>query len=222
MEINEEKYLKTVLKTLDVKLEECLARAKSLTAKLKEKMQYAKDNYNELSRGEDFSAIMVQVNETELLEHDAYNEVKKIERQKVIPYFARVDFSENLSSTQKIYIGIGNVTSGEKILVVDWRAPVSSLYYDYEIGKASYTANGQKHEGEITLKRQYKIEDGQLINYFDSDVTVNDEILRQILSKNVSTKMKQIVSSIQKEQTQLTLKKSYSLVQRNSLNTNIT
>lgn len=205
MEIDEQKYLKKVLKTIDAKLKECIERAENLTKKLKEKMSYAKENYNELSRGEDFSSVMVQINETELLEHEAHSEAKKIERQKDLPYFARVDFNQN-SNTQKVYIGIGNIINGQKILVVDWRAPVSSLYYDYEVGKASYTANGQEHTGEITLKRQYKIEDGQLLNYFDSDVTVNDEILRQILSKNVSTKMKQIVSSIQKEQNQIVRK----------------
>lgn len=207
MEINEQKYLKIVLKTIDAKLAECKQRAESLTAKLKEKMRYTKENFSELSRGGDLSAIGVQINETELLEHEAHNEVRKIERQKALPYFARVDFLANgTTNTQNIYIGIGNVTSGQKILVVDWRAPVSSLYYDYEIGKASFMASEKKIDGEITLKRQYKIENGQLINYFDSDVTVNDEILRDILSRNVSTKMKQIVSSIQKEQNQIVRK----------------
>lgn len=205
MEINEQKYLKTVLKALDLSLKEHLTRANNLSDKLKEKMRYAKENYNELSRGEDFSSIMVQINETETLEHDAYSEVRKIERQLNLPYFARVDFSQD-ETIQKIYIGIGNVISNQKILVVDWRAPISSLYYDYEVGKASYVANGKQHIGEITLKRQYKIENGQLINYFNSDITVNDEILRNILSQNVSIKMKQIVSTIQKEQNQIVRK----------------
>lgn len=206
MEINEKQYLKTVLKTLDKNLENATARADNLTTQLKERMKYTKENYGELSRGEDISAVMVQINETELLEHEAHNEIKKIKRQKELPYFARVDFKQQNQKSQKIYIGIGNIIREQKIYVVDWRAPVSSLYYDYELGRASYTANSKLHEGEITLKRQYKIEDGQLINYFDSDVTVNDEILRQILSRNVSTKMKQIVSSIQREQNQIVRK----------------
>lgn len=205
MDIKEERYLKNVLKVIDTKLKEKVERANNLTALLKEKMSYAKENYGELSRGEDISAVMVQINETELLEHEAHKEIKRLKRQRDLPYFARVDFAQS-DCTQKIYIGIGNLTKEDKILVVDWRTPVSSLYYDYEIGKASYTANGHVFEGEITLKRQYKIENGQLINYFDSDVTVNDQILRDILSCNVSTKMKQIVSSIQREQNQIVRK----------------
>lgn len=207
MEINEQKYLKTVLKTIDTALEKSLKRATQLTEQLKAKMQNTKENFSELLRGEDLGPAMVHINETEMLEHEAYKELERLKRQRKLPYFARVDFASNTTkTTQKIYIGIGNITDEQRLLVVDWRAPVSSLYYDYEIGKASYSINGQRNDGEIVLKRQYKIEDGQLINYFDSDVTVNDEILRNLLSQNVSTKMKQIVSSIQGEQNQIVRK----------------
>ena len=201
MEINEQKYLKTVLKTLEGRLTKCKKRANELSSQLKDAVKYKAENFYELSRGGDLSAVMVQINETELLEHDMQKEINKISRQKELPYFARVDFRPaKKTATQKVYIGIGNIISGQKLLVVDWRAPVSSLYYDYEKGPASYTADDITYNGEILLKRQYKIEDGQLINYFDSDIAINDEILKDILSKNVSTKMKQIVSSIQKEQ----------------------
>ena len=83
---------------------------------------------------------------------------------------------------------------------MDWRTPIASMYYEYELGKASYQANEKSVEGEITLKRQYKIENQQLLSYFDTNLTINDEILQEILSKHASDKMRQIVSTIQKEQ----------------------
>lgn len=128
---------------------------------------------------------------------------KRLETQLQKPYFARIDFAENQKNPQKIYIGLGFVQDGQNPLVCDWRAPISSMYYEYETGKASYDCEDGKIEGAILLKRQFNIEDQKIKFYIDTKETINDGLLQEVLSKNTSSKMKEIVSTIQKEQNKL-------------------
>ncbi|WP_326998740.1 RNA polymerase recycling motor HelD [Cohnella kolymensis] len=92
---------------------------------------------------------------------------------------------------------------GETFYVYDWRAPVSSLFYDHEPGPASYTTPDGENEGELTLKRQFVIRGGQMKHVFDTSETVGDEILQAVLSEGSDTAMKSIVATIQKEQNQI-------------------
>lgn len=134
-----------------------------------------------------------------------YSKKKKLARMVQNPYFGRVDFLEDESpenSPEKIYLGLGGLFDSEKgeNLVYDWRAPISSLFYDYEVGPASYQCPAGLIEGKISLKRQYKIINGVLEYMFDCQLKIDDEILQEILSKNVDEKMRNIVASIQREQ----------------------
>ena len=121
------------------------------------------------------------------------------------PYFGRIDFSEaHYNDTDKIYIGIGSLASEDnEFLVYDWRAPVSSMFYDYGLGDAAYTCPAGVIKGTITLKRQYKIADGHIQYMFDSDLTIDDDILKELLAKSVDDKMHTIVNSIQRDQNQI-------------------
>lgn len=120
------------------------------------------------------------------------------------PYFARIDFtSEADGQTKSIYIGKNGVIQDSEIVVTDWRAPISSLYYDAEIGKCSYNAPDGDISGEMTLKRQYEIEKGELLEYFDVDLVSNDELLQKYLNTNNDARLKSIVSTIQKEQNEV-------------------
>lgn len=83
---------------------------------------------------------------------------------------------------------------------MDWRAPISSLFYDYEIGKASYFVEDEERAVELLAKNQIKIEHGKLQYVIDSSLKIDDEILQEALSHNTSEKMKNVVSTIQKEQ----------------------
>lgn len=119
------------------------------------------------------------------------------------PYFARVDFREvNEKSTEKIYIGLYSFidTDSMEVIIHDWRAPVSSVFYEYELGKAEYRTHEGSVLGEVSMKRQFKIKDSELLYMFDSSVKIDDEILQEILSGSASEKMKNIVTTIQKEQ----------------------
>lgn len=131
---------------------------------------------------------------------------KKIQRYSKMlksPYFGRFDFIEaDYEDVEKIYIGIGNLMdeATDEIFVYDWRAPISSIFYRCELGQGYYDSPVGKIEGEVLLKRQYKIQDSKLKYFFDSSIRINDEILQEVLSCNSSAKMKSIVETIQKEQ----------------------
>lgn len=119
------------------------------------------------------------------------------------PYFGRFDFIEKgYDDLEKVYIGPYNLLDSktDEILVYDWRAPISSIFYRCELGKGAYRSPIGMISGEILLKRQYKIQDSKLKYFFDSSIRINDEILQEVLSRNASSKMRSIVETIQKEQ----------------------
>lgn len=124
-----------------------------------------------------------------------------------IPYFGRIDFKEKTveSKVLPVYIGIHSFydSNSKKSLIYDWRAPISSMFYDYELGLASYISPKEKIEGSISLKRQYRIRKGQMEYMLESSLTIHDDILQKELSSNANDKMKNIVVSIQREQNQI-------------------
>ncbi|MDO4740056.1 MAG: AAA family ATPase [Eubacteriales bacterium] len=134
----------------------------------------------------------------------AFNEdmVRRYERMLLTPFFARVDFAEeNAPEAEQIVIGLYSLRDENgRIAVHDWRAPVCSLYYDAQPGPASYLCPEGEIQGTLTLKRQYKMQDGRLEYFVDTDVSIDDEMLLDILSRATSRHMRQIVSTIQREQ----------------------
>lgn len=134
-------------------------------------------------------------------------ELQTLDRLKDSPYFGRIDFVENgeNETVDSIYIGVASLMDekDEDFLIYDWRAPISSLYYDYPPGKASYQAVDQVIDGQITLKRQYIIKQGQLKGMFNTGLTIGDRLLQSVLGTNADTKMKSIVATIQQEQNQI-------------------
>lgn len=135
-----------------------------------------------------------------------YEQLKTLKRLRNTPYFGRVDFLENgEDTTEQIYIGIGSLMdeNDEQFLVYDWRAPISSLYYDYSPGPAQYETPEGTIEGEMELKRQFIIENGHIKGLFDTGVTIVDDLLQEVLGNNANTQMKSIVATIQKEQNRI-------------------
>lgn len=126
--------------------------------------------------------------------------IRNLKQAIKVPYFARVDFKTDKTS-EKIYIGKTNIFDEElNVAVADWRAPISSIYYDGRIGKTKYECPEGIVEGELKLKRVYTIEEGRLLEYNDIDVTTNDELLQDCLKENSDTRLKNIISTIQSEQ----------------------
>lgn len=128
---------------------------------------------------------------------------KKLLKVQYSPYFGRVDFKENGEEEKPIYIGLTNVQKDLNYLVYDWRSPIASLFYDYGIGPCMYEAPDGEINGYMSLRRQYKIENGELIRVFDNDLNVVDECLQEVLSESSSEKMKNIVNTIQSEQNEI-------------------
>lgn len=127
--------------------------------------------------------------------------LKKYRKLVVSPYFGRIDFAEEGGEPERIYLGIGSLMEDDgTFLIYDWRAPISSLYYDGAPGPASFETPAGNVSGEMTLKRQFVINDGIIEVMFDTGVTIGDELLQQVLSHSADDRMKSIVATIQKEQ----------------------
>ncbi|QGH36142.1 AAA family ATPase [Gracilibacillus salitolerans] len=136
----------------------------------------------------------------------ASKRLSTLSRMQEVPYFGRIDFMEEGTSTpEQIYIGISTLrdSSGEDFLIYDWRAPVSSVYYDYQPGPAKYKTPEGVIEGILEKKWQYLTRGGVLQSMFDTSLTIGDEILQQVLGKGTDKQMHNIVATIQQEQNKI-------------------
>lgn len=129
----------------------------------------------------------------------------RLEKQKKNPYFTRVDFVYDGEQTaEKIYIGSFSFsTKEERLLIYDWRAPIASIFYDYDLGKAHFQTPAGTASGDIQRKRQIKFKDGTIDYVVESDTTVFDEVLQNELRQQKGGQMSTIISTIQKEQNQV-------------------
>ncbi len=127
--------------------------------------------------------------------------LKLIKRLYDKPYFARLDFTSDNNIYEKCYIGkVGVSDENSKIITVDWRAPVASMYYDSNLGEASYEAPEGIIKGNLSIKRQFNIEEGQIVTFQDVDSVSNDDMLKPFLNANADNRLKNIVATIQAEQ----------------------
>ena len=128
--------------------------------------------------------------------------ITNIARMKEKPYFARIDFKEDKKpNKEKLYIGkVGVIDLDGKVVITDWRAPVSTLYYDANLGKVEYNAPEGKIKGELSLKRQIIIQNKNVEEIFDVDSVSDDELLKPYLGASADNRLKNIVASIQSEQ----------------------
>lgn len=201
------KYLNEIINLLKYKLEYETSNLEDQKADLIESRREMWENTTHSSADFDklsdlnqyLSALQAQTfTYTELAKR-----ISKYEKMLDSPYFARIDFTEEgYDDTEKIYIGLFNLMDEEthEIKVYDWRAPISSIYYRNEVGPVEYKAPVGLIKGFVSLKRQYKITKGQMEYFFDSNINILDEMLMVALSKNMTSKMKTIVETIQKQQ----------------------
>lgn len=189
------------------KLDNALEKAENSVDKLDRDYMDAK-LYMVKNRGEIDPHEMFQ-NELALKQIDSYGAfmVKlrdKIAKMKDSPYFARIDFKlKDEDDDSKYYIGRFAFDYENELLILDWRSPMASMFYDCEIGPAGYNAPLGWIDGEITRKRQFKIKNGTLEYVLESSMNIQDDILQQELSNTSDEKMKSIISTIQKEQNQI-------------------
>lgn len=130
---------------------------------------------------------------------------KQLDTLKILndsPYFGRIDIQDpDETEPETLYIGTASlVDDNHDFLIYDWRAPISSIYYNGALGKVSYQTPMGNEETELLKKRQFTIENGKIINMFDTNETVGDEILQNVLGEHSDEYMRNIVATIQKEQ----------------------
>ncbi|WP_370295514.1 RNA polymerase recycling motor HelD [Rossellomorea marisflavi] len=133
-------------------------------------------------------------------------ELDSLEKARSKPYFARIDFRHDGSQQfEKHYIGKTSLyqRDNQEQIIVDWRSPIANLYYEGRIGDVSYDAEGETYTGDLSLKRQYMIEEGKLEEVRDIDLTTTDELLQDSLAKSSSNRLTEIISTIQEEQNRI-------------------
>lgn len=207
---NQHEELEYLEKTLSLIKENLQEEKELLNSKLSSVIAAGREMWEEVSHSsENFDEVPERnhfLNESRIKARDyisTENQIKKLNKLLNSPYFGRFDFIEDdFDDTEKIYVGLSSLIDNETsdILVYDWRAPISSIYYRSELGKCFYKSPAGIVSGNILLKRQYKIKDSKLKYFFDSSIKINDEMLQEVLSQNASDKMKTIVQTIQKEQ----------------------
>lgn len=204
-EKKEKQYLHTLLKKVDTRLyeiREAIQLKSNEVASMNKHMQEHKTDMDHLEKNNMREAIF---NYSLQGEHSVENS-KRLHRLKDTAYFGRIDFKDKQSlDLRNIYVGVSNFQDSNttKNLVYDWRAPISSLFYDFELGDGQYESLSGIVEGEILLKRQFRIRKGEMEYMLDTDLTIHDEVLQKELNRSSSAKMKNIVATIQKEQNEI-------------------
>lgn len=117
-------------------------------------------------------------------------------------YFGRIDIHENgEEDSETLYIGTSSlVDENQDFLIYDWRAPISSIYYNGTLGPVSYETPMGEQFAELKKKRQFIIKKGVITNMFDTNETIGDEILQSVLGEHSDEYMRNIVATIQAEQ----------------------
>lgn len=201
-EKEEKAYLKNLLKKVDGAIRFINERIQSQSNEVKylnTHLQEFKTDMDHLEK----NAMREAITNTAALGDHSVDKKKRLVRLLNVPYFGRIDFTEKgKTNPAPIYVGVHNFRDDEKNmnLVYDWRAPISSMFYDFELGGAFYETSESKIEGTIELKRQYRIRRGEMEYMLDSDITIQDDVLQKELNQATSGKMKNIVATIQREQ----------------------
>lgn len=200
-------FLEEIKEKLNRRIEELTCTLKEGEKDIANMQEYYWENYTEM----DEYGYENYDNQQALFRQASANKEKsklihRFEKMQDSPFFGRVDFLfEDEDEAETFYIGIGNFAekTGSVPLIYDWRAPVSSLFYDFDKGPAYYEAPAGLIEGEIESKWQYKIRNGKMVYGFESDMMIDDEILKQELGSNGDVQLKNIVRTIQKEQNEI-------------------
>lgn len=209
----EEKHLSEVLDKVDTAITKAENDANNAE---KDRGAIQKNFYNDVRintssySGMMDTAISIRQQQQMLSEREnswqhATKRLTTFKQMKKRPYFARIDFHENgEKKDETIYIGLGSFSdTPDHFLIYDWRAPISSVYYDGNMGEVEYATPDGTQKVDLKLKRQFTIEDGKLLSVYDTDETIGDQMLLNALGSQSDVKMKSIVSTIQREQNKI-------------------
>ena len=190
----EEKHLKDCVKVIKQNIEKYAKQEAVLAGDIKEMY----DHYHD-----DSPEIYTELSNTMTMHGSIQMALNKNRKALQKPYFGRIDYIDHEDDKKSsLYLGKhGVMKSATEIEVVDWRAPISSVYYESEVGACNYQVpEGEKREITLELKRTYEIDKEHLVDFYDSEVVANDELLTKYLAKNKEAVLGEIIATIQKEQ----------------------
>jgi DNA helicase II / ATP-dependent DNA helicase PcrA len=199
-EREEREYLEIIKERLALAIQRVDDRVKHYSAELRQNKEYIHEHQSGMDEA-DMVAAGQSINRIAFTGESAVGRRRKLLKLIDSPYFGRIDFEAD-NETAPIYIGIYTFfdETERANLIYDWRAPVSSMFYDFELGEAWYETPSGKISGNILLKRQYKIREGKMEFMIENGVNIDDEVLQKELTKSSDDKMKNIVATIQRDQ----------------------
>lgn len=199
-EQEEREHLEAVKEKLLLALRRVDDTVKQFSAELRQNKEYIYEHQSGMDDA-DMVAAGQSINRMAFTGESAVARKRKLLKLRESPYFGRIDFT-TAGETSPVYIGIYSFSDETQRanLIYDWRTPIASMFYDFELGEASYTTPSGKISGEIVLKRQYKIREGRMEFMIENGVNIHDDILQKELSKSSDDKMKNIVATIQRDQ----------------------
>ena len=201
-EQEEREHLEIVKEKLLIAIRRADESVKQFSTELRQNKEYIYENQSGMDEADMVSAGQ-SINRMAYTGESAVARKRKLLKLIDSPYFGRIDFTTGAPpETNVIYIGIYSFAdqSQRVNLIYDWRAPISSMFYDYELGRASYETPAGPADGEIVLKRQYRIADGKMEFMLENAVSILDGVLQEELSRSSDERMKNIVATIQRDQ----------------------
>jgi len=199
-EKDEREYLELIKEKLLLATRRVDKNVRDLSEELRQNKQYIYEHQSGLDEA-DMVAADQSMNRMASTGESAVIRRRRLMKLQQSPYFGRIDFESN-GEQLPVYIGIHTFfdETERANLIYDWRAPISSMFYDFELGPAHYETPSGKVEGAIHLKRQYKVVDGRMEYMIENAINIQDELLQRELSKSADDKMKNIVATIQRDQ----------------------
>ena len=201
-EQDERNYLEEIKERLSLALHRVANRVREYSEELRQNKQYIYEHQSGLDEA-DMVAAGQSINRMVYTGEGAVDRRRKLLKLVSSPYFGRIDFQSAIEIKEMpVYVGLATFTDEtlRQNLIYDWRAPISSMFYDFELGDAEYETPSGKVQGTISLKRQYKIRDGVMEFMIENAVSIHDEVLQLELSKSADDRMKNIVATIQRDQ----------------------
>ena len=197
----EREYLEEIKEKLALAIRRGDAAVKQFADELRQKKQYLHEHQSSLDDA-DLVAADQSINRMAFTGEAAVARKRRLLKLSQSPYFGRLDFTPQGKATAPVYIGVHSFLDEQQrqSLIYDWRAPISSMFYDFELGPATYATPSGSIQGTIDLKRQYRIRDGQLEFMLESDVNIHDDVLQRELARSSDDKLKNIVATIQRDQ----------------------
>ncbi len=190
----EEQHLKECVNVIEQNIEKYATQEAILAGDIKEMY----DHYHD-----DSPEIYTELSNTMTMHGSIKRALNKNRKALQKPYFGRIDYLDHEDNKKSsLYLGKhGVMKSSTEIEVVDWRAPISSVYYESEVGECNYRVpEGEYRDITLNLKRTYEVEKDKLFDFYDSEVVANDELLTKYLAKNKEAVLGEIIATIQKEQ----------------------